>query len=91
MAGYGGRGMVQGGGRMYAMAEKWMRRWGGWSIFAFAVAPLPIFDIAGVVAGVLGYPIWKFLLVGWVGKSIKYIILVLAGAWGWQALLRFLG
>jgi len=91
MAGYGGRGMVQSSGRMYAMAEKWMRRWGGWAIFAFAVAPLPILDIAGVVAGVLGYPVWKFLLVAWPGKSIKYIILVLAGAWGWQALLRFLG
>jgi len=91
MAGYGGRGMVPGSGRMYSMAKNWMRRWGGWTIFAFAVAPLPIFDIAGVVAGVLGYPVWKFLLVGWAGKSIKYIILVLAGVWGWQALLRFLG
>ena len=91
MAGYGGRGMVQGNGRMYTMAEKWMRRWGGWAIFAFAVAPVPILDIAGVVAGVLGYPVWKFLLIAWPGKSIKYIILVLAGVWGWQALLRFLG
>jgi membrane protein YqaA with SNARE-associated domain len=91
MAGYGGRGMVQSSGRMYAMAENWMRRWGGWAIFVFAVAPVPILDIAGVVAGVLRYPIWKFLLVAWAGKSIKYIILVLVGVWGWQTLLRFLG
>jgi membrane protein YqaA with SNARE-associated domain len=91
MAGYGGRGMVQGSGRMYVMAESWIRRWGGWAIFAFAVFPLPVLDIAGVVAGVLRYPVWKFLLVAWPGKSIKYIILVLAGVWGWQTLLRFLG
>ena len=91
MAGYGGRRMVTSSGRVYTTAENWMRRWGGWTIFVFAVVPLPILDIAGVVAGVLGYPVWKFLLVAWPGKSIKYIVLVLAGAWGWQALLRFLG
>ncbi len=92
MVGYGGREMVQGGGgRMYARAENWMRRWGAWGVFAFAVVPLPVFDVAGVVAGVLRYPLWKFLLVGWVGKSIKYVILVLAGAWGWEAVLRYFG
>ena len=89
MAGYGGRGMVQGSGPMYARAENWMRRWGGWTIFVFAVFPIPIIDIAGVVAGALRYPLWKFLLIAWPGKSIKYIIIVLAGAYGWQALLRF--
>ena len=87
LAGYGGRGMIQGRGRMYTMVENWMRRWGGWAIFAFAAAPLPLFDIAGVVAGVLGYPVWKFLLVAWPGKCIKYIILVWVGAWGWKVVL----
>jgi membrane protein YqaA with SNARE-associated domain len=91
MAGYGGRGMVQGGGRIYTLAEDWMKRWGGWAIFVFAVFPIPILDIAGVVAGILRYPLWKFLLIAWPGKSLKYIILVLAGAYGWQAVLRFLG
>lgn len=85
MVGYGGRGMVPSKGRMYARVENWMRRWGAWAIFGFAAVPLPVFDVAGVVAGTLGYPLWKFLLVGWVGKSIKYVILVLVGAWGWEA------
>lgn len=91
MAGYGGREMVQRRGQAYARAENWMRRWGGWAVFAFAAVPLPVFDVAGVVAGVLGYPLWKFLLIGWVGKSIKYVFLVLAGAWGWEAMLRYFG
>ncbi len=91
MAGYGGREIVQGHGRLYATAEKWMKRRGGWVIFAFAAVPLPVLDIAGVVAGALRYPLWKFFLIAWVGKSIKYVILVLAGAWGWEALLHFLG
>lgn len=84
--GFSGRGVVQ-GSRQSARAEKWMKRWGGWAVFAFAVAPLPVLDIAGVVAGALGFPLWKFLLVVWVGKSIKYLVLVSAGAWGWVALL----
>lgn len=88
MVGYGGREVVPGKGRLYTMAENWMRRWGGWAVFILAAAPLPVFDVAGVVAGVLRYPLWKFLLIGWVGKSIKYILLVLAGAWGWQTILN---
>jgi membrane protein DedA with SNARE-associated domain len=91
MAGYGGRKIIKARGRLYALVEKWMKRWGGWAIFAFAAAPLPIFDIAGMVAGALGYPVWKFLLFAWPGKSIKYIILVLAGAWGWHVVLGWFG
>ncbi|MFC2021089.1 YqaA family protein [Chloroflexota bacterium] len=89
MFGYGGRGIVQGRSRLYMRAEKWMRRWGSWAVFGFAAAPLPFFDVAGIVAGALHYPLWKFLLIGWVGKSIKTIILVLVGAWGWEAMLGF--
>ncbi len=89
--GYGGREMLQSRGRMYTIAKNWMRRWGGWAVFAFAAVPLPVFDIAGVMAGALHYPLWKFLLVGWAGKSIKYVIVVLAGAWGWEAILRYFG
>jgi len=91
MAGYGGREIVQSHGRLYATAEKWMKRRGGWVIFAFAAVPLPVLDIAGVVAGALRYPLWKFFLIAWVGKSIKYVVLVLAGAWGWQWVLNLFG
>ena len=68
-----------------------MRRWGSWAVFAFAAAPVPLFDVAGIVAGALRFPLWKFLLVGWVGKSIKLTLLVMAGAWGWSAVLRLFG
>jgi len=52
---------------------------------------LPLFDVAGIVAGALGYPLWKFLLIAWPGKSLKYVILVLAGAWGWETVLGWFG
>ena len=90
LAGYSGRGMVR-TGRMYNRVEGWMKRWGAWAIFIFAVAPFLLFDVAGMVAGALRFPFWKFILVAWVGKSLKYIILMLAITWGWDVGLRLLG
>jgi len=90
MAGVGGHGIAH-GSDMHLRAERWMKRWGAWTIFFFAAVPLVPFDVAGVVAGVLRYPLWKFMLIGWVGKSIKFIALVYAIAWGWEALLRYIG
>jgi membrane protein YqaA with SNARE-associated domain len=91
MAGYGGRKIIDKKGRIYTMVERWMKRWGGWAIFIFSAAPLPLLDIAGVVAGAIGYPLWKFMLIAWPGKVIKYILLVLAGAWGWETVLGWFG
>ncbi|MFH1382873.1 MAG: VTT domain-containing protein [Chloroflexota bacterium] len=90
VAGYGGRGIAR-DNRMYLWMERRMKRWSGWLVFLFALLPFAPLDIAGVVAGVLGYPLWKFLTIVWVGKSIKYIILVWAGVLGWQSILRFFG
>lgn len=89
MVGYGGQKVMHGRSRSYARLEKLMKRWGSWAVFAFAAVPLPLFDIAGMMAGALHYPLWKFLLIGWVGKVIKYLLLVVAGKWGWETLLRF--
>ncbi len=89
MAGYSGRAVIQ-NRRLYIRVEGWMKRWGVWAIFVFAVAPFLLFDIAGMVAGALRFPLWKFLLVAWVGKCIKYTGLLLAGAWGWEAILRYI-
>jgi|TARA_B100000315_G_scaffold112002_1_gene102702 membrane protein YqaA with SNARE-associated domain len=88
LAGYSGRGMVK-TGRMYNRVEGWMKRWGAWAIFVFAVTPFLLLDVAGMVAGALRFSFWKFILVAWVGKSLKYIILMLTVAWGWDAGLRF--
>ncbi len=88
MAGYSGSGMVQ-DSRMYARMEGWMRRWGAWTVFVFAATPLLPLDIAGMVAGTIRFPLWKFLLVAWVGKSLKYIGLLVAGFYGWEFVLPY--
>lgn len=88
MAGFGGHGLTH-GSEMHKRAEGWMKRWGSVTIFLFAAIPLVPFDIAGVVAGALRYPLWKFLIVGWLGKTIKFIALVYAFIWGWDFILRY--
>jgi len=88
MAGYSGSGMIQ-DSRMYARMEGWMRRWGAWAVFVFAAVPFLPLDIAGMVAGAMRFPLWKFLLVGWVGKSLKYIGLLVAGFYGWELVLPY--
>ncbi|MBI2852016.1 MAG: DedA family protein [Chloroflexi bacterium] len=88
VAGYGGHGVMD-HGRMYRRAEDWFRRWGIWALLFFATVPIVPFDVAGLMAGAMRYPLWKFLLVGWVGKSIKFIGIVMAMVWGFETLLRF--
>jgi len=89
MAGYSGRGIVQ-NSRMYNRLVDWVRRWGAIAIFIFTLVPL-FFDLVGLAAGVLRFPLWKFVLICWLGRTILYIGVALAGAWGWEAVLPYLG
>ncbi len=90
MVGYSGRGIVK-SSQTYARLEGWVRRWGTKAIFIFSLIPLFPFDLAGIAAGVLRFPFWKFLLACWLGRILKYICIAWAGAWGWEAMLRYLG
>jgi len=89
LLGYSGRGVVQ-NRRLYDKSVKWLEKWGVLTVFAFAVTPSP-FDVIGMVAGLLRFPFWKFFLACLCGKVIKYIVLAFAGAFGWEAVLRYFG
>jgi uncharacterized membrane protein YdjX (TVP38/TMEM64 family) len=80
MAGYSGQ-IVLKNNKTYLRMERWMKRRGSIVIFVLAFVPNPIFDLAGAAAGVLRYPLWKFLLVCFLGKTPKSILVALAGAW----------
>ena len=41
----------------------------------------PLFDVAGAAAGILRFPLWKFLVACFLGKTPKSILVALAGAW----------
>jgi len=85
MAGYSGRGLAQ-RSKMYNRVEGWVKKWGAMTIFIMAVVPF-VFDLAGIAAGVLRFPFWKFFLLCWLGRTILYIVVALLGAWGWEAVL----
>ena len=85
LAGYSGHGMVA-KSRLYDRVEGWMRKWGTMTIFILSLVPF-VFDLAGIAAGVLRFPFWKFLLLCWLGRTILYIGVALAGAWGWEAVM----
>ncbi len=80
MAGYSGQ-IVLKNNKTYLRMERWMKRRGSIVIFVLAFVPNPIFDLAGAAAGVLRYPLWKFLTVCFLGKTPKSILVALAGAW----------
>ena len=87
--GYSGRGAV-GNNRLYLKMVEWMKRWGAIAVFALSIFPF-FFDLAGMAAGVLRFPLRKFILACWLGRTVLYVGMVMAVALGWEVWLRYLG
>jgi membrane protein DedA with SNARE-associated domain len=49
-------------------------------VLVLGFIPNPLFDIAGMIAGVLRMPLYKFLLFCWVGKVLKMMMFAYGGA-----------
>lgn len=81
MLGYSGREVLE-GRALYRPLKEWMARRGYITLFAFSVVPNPVFDVVGVMAGALRFPLWKFLLICLAGKTIKSLGIAFAGDWG---------
>ena len=88
--GYGGHGFIT-NNELYIRAETRMKKWGSVGIFMFALIPFLPLDIAGIAAGALRFPVWKFLTACFLGKSVLYISVTLASAWGWHFVERWFG
>jgi len=89
MAGYSGRGVVA-RLKLYNRMVEWLKKWGMLAIFFLSLIPF-FFDLAGIAAGVLRYPLWKFLIACWLGRTVLYIAMAFAGAWGWDVMLGWFG
>ena len=72
LAGYGGQAVIE-DWQMYERLERWMERNGSATILTLSAIPNPFFDLAGIAAGALRFPLAQFLLSCWVGKTIKTI------------------
>ena len=89
LAGYSGQAVIE-NREIYDRLHGWMRQYGLATIFLLSVFPSPFFDLAGIAAGALRFPIGYFLLSCWLGKTLKTIIFALAGAHSFFLLGRFL-
>ena len=81
LLGYGGRLAIE-NVPLYNRMVKWMTRWGNATIFVLALIPNPLFDVAGAAAGLLRFPVWKFIVFGAAGRIPKNIFFAYLGAWG---------
>jgi len=62
---------------LYQRLRVWMAHHGAVTIFIFSLLPIPFFDLPAIAGGIVGYPLWRFFLATWAGKTLK----CLAGAW----------
>lgn len=80
LAGFSGQAVVE-GSEKYQRVVRWMEKYGDITILALAFIPNPLFDLAGMFAGILKMPIWKFLIYCVIGKILKMMIFAYAGNW----------
>ena len=78
-------GSIVDGGRFYARVQKWTDRFGAKAIFVFAVLPVP-FDLAGVWAGTVRFPLFKFFYPVTAAKIIRITLLAAASHYGFSLL-----
>ena len=82
LAGFGGQMIVQ-NADVYQRIVNWMQshpRIDLLMVFVLAFLPNPFFDLAGIAAGVLRIPLYRFLIVCWLGKTLKMLVIAYLGA-----------
>jgi membrane protein YqaA with SNARE-associated domain len=81
LAGFSGQGVVE-RVKFYERIVSWMR---SHQILAYGLIvllgfiPNPLFDMAGMAAGALKLPLWKFLIACALGKILKMLLFAYAG------------
>lgn len=81
LAGLSGRSLLE-RNKYYPRVHRLVQRRGGIILFFGAVIPNPLFDVIGIAAGSIGYPIRRFLAVVFVAKTIKSTAIAYACFWG---------
>ena len=83
--GYGGSTVVE-RRTIYQKIRGWMERRGVLVIFIVSAIPNPIFDLVGIAAGGVRFPITRFLVTVLAGKIIKCVVVAYACYYGVSAL-----
>jgi membrane protein YqaA with SNARE-associated domain len=76
---------------IYPRLQRWVETRGSLALFLSAAVFNPFFSIIGATAGVLRFPPWKFFLVVWAGKTVKWTVVAILGRWLLFYILHWLG
>ena len=78
MAGFSGQALVENSQR-YQRLTQWMKRNGPLTVMISAFIPNPVFDLTGIIAGILKMPISRFLIWAAIGKILKMTVIAMFG------------
>jgi uncharacterized membrane protein YdjX (TVP38/TMEM64 family) len=79
LAGFSGQAVIENRER-YDQMVRWMQKYGPLTISLLAFIPNPLFDLAGIVAGILKLPLLRFLVYAFIGKTPKMLLFAYLGA-----------
>lgn len=79
LAGFSGQAVIE-NKKWYERVSGWMKKYGDITVLVLAFVPNPVFDVAGMVAGALKLPVWRYLLMSWIGKVGKMLLFAFGGA-----------
>ena len=79
LAGFSGQNVVE-KSKWSDRINGWMKKYGDITILILAIIPNPLFDMAGISAGILKMPVWRFFLWTLIGKIIKQFFFAYSGA-----------
>ena len=89
LAGFSGQAMIE-RTDIYDRTKPWVDKYGGWAILVLSAIPNPLFDVAGVAAGIAKMPIQTFLFFVWIGQLIKMTLFALAGKYSIEWFANFI-
>ena len=76
---YGRKVLLERYAQRYAHAERWMSRYGLFAVFLFALVPMLMFDLLGIVAGGTRYNLARFATAKFAGRFLRCLLLAYAG------------
>ncbi len=71
--------LASGHAKRYEQAERMMKRFGAMAIFLFALLPMLLYDLIGLIAGSTRYPLWKFVSATFAGRVLRHAVQVFVG------------
>lgn len=91
IAGASGRGLILRNKGINSHLHWFTARYTYPALFVLAVLPMPVFDLAGVMAGALKMRVSHFLAVVISGKIVKHILVAMVGASSWGVFRHLIG